>query len=170
MRTPTRKIPRANKIRLAMMKIPTARYRLDIPSLRNEFASDFVVALTYLVYRPEGDKISFVEHADPVSYPAGPVHIMCDDDQSRPVFCLAPHEQLIDLRGGDTIQATARLIGQQNLRFKHQRSGEACPLLHASRERGRIFRTICSQSDIGKNTVDQVVNLVLGFFCQSSEW
>jgi hypothetical protein len=49
-------------------------------SLRNEFASDFVFALAYFVYRAEGDKIAFVEHADPVSYPAGPVHIMGHDD------------------------------------------------------------------------------------------
>src|SRR6201989_2597555 len=105
-----------------MMKIPTARYRLGIPSLHNESASDFVFALAYLVYRAEGDKISFVEHGDPVSDLAGPVHIVCHDDQSCPVFGLAPHEQLIDLGGSDTIQATAWLIGQQNLRFKDQRS------------------------------------------------
>src|SRR5258705_11493979 len=97
---------------------------------------------------PKATRYSFVEHGDPVSYPTGPVHIMCHDDQSCPVFGLAPHEQLIDLKGGDTIQATARLIGQQNLRFKHQCSGEAGPLLHTSRECGRIFRTICSQADI----------------------
>src|ERR1700679_1641127 len=130
------------------MKIPTAIYRLDIASLRNKFASDFVFALAYLVYRAEGDKISFVQHGDPVSYPAGPVHIMGHDDQSCPVFGLAPHEQLIDLKGGDTIQATARLISQENLRFEHQCSGEACPFLHTSRECRWIFRTICSQSDI----------------------
>src|SRR5258708_37265451 len=88
-----------------MMKIPTARYRLGIPSLRNEFASDFVFALAYLVCRAEGNKISFVEHGDPVSYPARPVHIVCHDDQSRPVFGLTPHEQLIDLRGGATYPA-----------------------------------------------------------------
>jgi len=40
-----------------MMKIPTARYRLDIASLRNDLRSDFVFRLAYLVYRPEGDKI-----------------------------------------------------------------------------------------------------------------
>src|ERR1700739_4208297 len=91
-RFPTRKIPRANNVKPAMMKIPTARYRLDTASLRNEFASDFVFALAYLVYRPEGDKISFVEHGDPVSYLAGPVHIMCHDDQGGSVFGFAPHE------------------------------------------------------------------------------
>src|ERR1700733_14715641 len=153
-----------------MIKIPTARYRLDIASLRNKFASDFVYALAYLFYRAEGDKISFVEHADSISYPAGSVHIMCHDDQSRPVFGLAPHEQLIDLRGSDTIQPTARLISQQNLRFKHQCSGEASPLLHTSRECRRIFRTICSQADVGKDTVDHVVNLVLGFLGKSAKW
>src|SRR5258705_4448500 len=153
-----------------MMKIPTARYRLDIASLLNKFASDFVFALAYHVHRAEGDKISFVEHGDPVSYPACPAHIMCHDDQSCSVFGLAPYEQLIDLGGGDTIQAAARLISQQNLRFKHQSSGEAGPLLHTSRECGRVFRTICSQADIGKSTVDHVVNLVLGFPGQSAEW
>src|SRR6266478_5212094 len=66
--------------------VPTARYRLDIGSLRNQFASDFVFALSYLVYRAKGDKISFVEHGDPVSYPAGPAHIVCHDDQCCPVF------------------------------------------------------------------------------------
>src|SRR5258708_19741001 len=127
-----------------MMKIPTARYRLGIPSLRNEFANDFVFALAYLVCRTEGNKISFVEHGDPVSYPARPVHIVCHDDQSRPVFGLTPHEQLIDLRGGDKIQATARLINQQNLRFKHQRSGEARPPLHTSPQSRPIFLPIPS--------------------------
>src|ERR1700761_6273125 len=127
-----------------MMKIPTARYRLDIASLRNKFASDFVFALANLIYRAEGDKISFVEHGDPVSYPARPAHIMCHDDQGRLVFGLAPHEELIDLRGGDTIQPTARLISQQNFRFKHQCSSKSGSLPHASRECGWIFRTICS--------------------------
>ena len=146
-----------------MMKIPTARYRLDIGSLRNKFASDFVLTLAYLIDRAESHKISLVKYADPVSYPAGSMHVMGHDDQSCPVFGLAPHEKAIDLRSGDTIQSTARLISQQDLRFKHQRSGEACPLLHASRECGRVFRTIGSQADIGKNAVDHVVNLGLGF-------
>src|ERR1700743_1536746 len=111
-------MPRANNVRPAMMKIPTARYRLGIGSLRNQFASNFVFALAYLVYRPKGDKISFVEHADPVSYPAGPVYIMRHDDQSCSMFGFAPHEKLIDLRGGDTIQSTTRLVSEENFRFK----------------------------------------------------
>src|SRR6266702_4287282 len=67
-------------------------------------------------------------------------------------------------------QATARLISQQNLRFKHQCPGKVCPLLRTSRECGWVFRTICSQADIGENTVDHVVNLVFGFPGQSAEW
>src|SRR5277367_5875042 len=156
-----RKIPRANKVAPAMMKIPTARYRLDIASLRNQFASDFVFALAYFINRSKGDKVSFVEHRNPVSYPACSVHIVCHDAQGGSVFGFAPHEKLIDLRSGDTIQATVRLISQENLGFKDQCSGKAGPLPHTSRECRWKFRTICSQADIGKSTVNHVLNLVL---------
>src|ERR1700677_518725 len=152
-----------------MMKIPTARYRLDIASLRNEFASDFVFALAYFVNRPEGNKISFVKHGHPVSYPACSMNIMCHDDQGASPFIFASHEKLIDLGGSDTIQATARLISQENLWFKYQRSGKTGSLLHASRERRGVFRTIRSQTDLGKDTVHHVVYLGRGFLCQSGE-
>src|SRR5277367_1912140 len=129
-RLPTRKIPRENKVTPAMTKIPTARYRLDIASLLNKVASDFVFALAYFVNRSKGDKVSFVEHGNPVSYPAGSVYIVCHDNQGGSMFVSAPHKELVDLRGGDTIQSTARLISQQNLWFKHQRSSETSPLPH----------------------------------------
>src|ERR1700741_1132449 len=107
-----RKIPRPNNARPAMMKIPTATFRLVIDSLRNESASDAILALAHFFDRPKGDNISLVKHGDPVSYSADPVYIVRNDYQSRAELVSATHQKLIDLGGGDAIQTDAWLIGQ----------------------------------------------------------
>jgi hypothetical protein len=92
-------------------------------SLRNESASDFVVALTYFIDWSKRDDISFVEHGDLVGDPARPMHIVSHNDQGGLVFGLLAHEKFIDLSGCDAIQPAARFISQENLRFEDQGPG-----------------------------------------------
>src|SRR5258708_4926679 len=114
-RLPTRKIPRANNAVPAMMKIPTARYRLGIASLRNESASDVVFALAYFFDRSKGHEISLVENGYTVGSSPCPVPIERYDDQGGPVLRLAAHEKFIDFGGCDAIQPAARFISKKNL-------------------------------------------------------
>ena len=72
-----------------MMNTPTAAYRVDIWSLRNESAGDVVFALADLFDRTECHEISLVEHGYPVRDLACPVYIVCDDDQRSPVLGFA---------------------------------------------------------------------------------
>src|SRR5579863_5547980 len=138
-----RKIPRPNNARPAMMKIPTATFRLAIDSLRNESASDGILALAHFFDRPKGDNISLVKDGDPVSHSTDAVYIVRNDYQSSTVRVPATHQKLIDFGGRDAIQTAAWLIGQQDLRAKYQRSRKSGPLPHTSRKCRRIFVTMC---------------------------
>src|SRR5580692_6141140 len=113
-------MPTANNVAPAMMKIPTAKYRLGISSLRNKSASDVVVALANLFDRPKCNEIALVQHGDPVSHSPRPTHIMCHDDQSSTALSLAAHEKFIDFSGRDAVQPAARFISKEDLRFEHQ--------------------------------------------------
>src|ERR1700750_2768946 len=90
-----RKIPRANNVIPAMMKIPTARYRLGIALLRNESASDVVFALAYFLNRSKRDEISLVENGYSVGSPPCPMHIVRHNDQGSPVLSLASHQKFV---------------------------------------------------------------------------
>src|SRR5580692_12886576 len=99
-----RKIPMPNNVTPAMMKIPTAIFRLDIESLRNESASDAILALAHFFDRPKGDNISLVKDGHPVSYSANAVYIVRNDYQSSAVLISATHQKPIYLRGRDAIR------------------------------------------------------------------
>jgi hypothetical protein len=86
-------------------------FRLDIDLLRNESASDAILALAYFFDRPKGGNTSLVKHGDLVGYSTDAVNIVRNDDQSSAVLVSTTHQQLVDLGRRDAIQTTAWLIG-----------------------------------------------------------
>ena len=61
-------------------------------------------------------------------------NVVRDDDQRRARCFFRLEQQLVDLAGGDRIEAGARLVDEQDVRVERHRPRQAGALLHAARE------------------------------------
>jgi hypothetical protein len=79
---------------------------------------------------------------------AGAGDVVRDHHQGCPLLTLEVDEQLIDLAGGDGIEAGARLVDEQQRRAERHRPREAGALPHPSRELGRHLVVVCLEPDL----------------------
>src|ERR1700686_1948983 len=116
------KSPVANRARPAKAKDPTIKGLFMLTSvLRNELARRFVFTALYLAHFPESNQIALVEYGETVPDSACAVDVMRHDEDCGSTLGFLSQQQFVNLGCRDPVEATARLIGQENFRLENER-------------------------------------------------
>src|SRR5712671_6885711 len=80
--------------------------------LRYQSSHDLVIALLQFSCCAKANQRSLVKHGNLVGDSSRTPHIMGDDHKRRTILFLYFEEQVVDLRGGDSVESAARLVDQ----------------------------------------------------------
>ena len=98
--------------------------------------------------RPAGHDAPVEQHADAVADAEGGGHVVGDDHRGHAEVVGGPADHVVDVLGGDGVEAGGRFIVEQNLRPVDQRPRQAHPLAHAARQLGREL--LLDVGDVGQ--------------------
>ena len=85
---------------------------------------------------------------------------MGDDDDGGAEVLPQLEDQLIEMAGGERIEAGGRLVDDQDVRVKRHRPGQAGPFAHAAAQFGRVEVLEAGQADQGQLEGDDFVDQV----------
>src|ERR1700685_721340 len=97
----------------AVTKIPTTTLWVFMRlALRYELLHPFVIPAVQFFRRAECQEPALIQHGKLVSDLARPMNVVGDNHHGGVTLGLDFHEKVVNLRGGDSIQSTGRLIHQ----------------------------------------------------------
>jgi hypothetical protein len=74
------------------------------------------------------------------------------DHHKRERLAAEAHEKIEDIRTGHRIEVASRLVGKDDLRFAHERTGKSDTLLLATGKlRRKMFRAVCKPDFLKKH-------------------
>src|SRR4029453_19029976 len=117
-----RNIPIPNSASAPVTNRPTPSFLMLIASLRDQTASDLVLAVLDFLDGASSNQPSLMKDGNAIGNTPGAAHVVRHEDQRRAMLPLLPQQQLVDLGRGDAIETAARLVDEQDSGPEHQRT------------------------------------------------
>jgi hypothetical protein len=111
----------------------------------------------------KGHQIALIEDGEAITDAPRSMYIVGYDNYRSFAIGLLPEKKLIDFCGSDAIQSATRLIREQHLWLKHERTRQPRPFPHSTRKVGRHLLFIRCQTDLPQNSINDRVDFILCF-------